>query len=127
MASNTTNRYRPKKFADPELDIALKTIFDIHYTLDDQAIIGVVTRNQALASGSTMVTGSQNSVVTGLATVGNVIASIDSEGNPLNEFVSVRPTPRGKGLIDISVWTVAAAPSVTPRLIRWFAIGDRVQ
>lgn len=131
MANTQLKRYRPGKFADPELDIAIKTAYDQIYTVGDQSIAGV-QNNQGLASGVTTVTGSQNGIATGLATVTNIVASIDSEGVALNEWVNPRPTPNAPGLIDLYVWKPTAAgdntpiASTTPRLVRWIAIGSRV-
>ena len=132
MADTQIKRYRPHVYQDPSLDLDLKTAYDQIYTLEDQSVQGVVN-NQALASGSTDVLGSQNGIETGLATVTNVVASLDGGGAALNEWVNARPTPNVKGAISLAVWKPTAAGDTTPiastttRTVRWIAVGTRAQ
>lgn len=133
-SSNTTNRYRPGNYPeDSQLAVDMKTIYDQVYSLNEQALLGVgMDTPPALASGVTTVTGSQNGIATGLATVTNVIAVVDSDGAPCNEIVTPRPNPNQAGRIDLFVWKPTAAGDTTPiasttaRKIRWFAVGERV-
>lgn len=138
MAStNVSQRFRPKVFSDPDLDLAMKTIYDQVYSLNDAALLAVDDINedtdQSLASGVTTVTGSQNGIATGLTTVTNVTVSLDSGGSPLNEWVNGNPNSRQAGKIDIQVWKPTASNDNTPiasttaRTVRWFAFGKRTQ
>lgn len=136
MASDVTQRYRPGVFADPNLDLAMKTIYDQVYSLNDAALLAVdevdAANDQALASGVTTVTGVQNGIATGLATVTNVVVSLDSGGSPLNEWVTANPNARQAGKIDIQVSKPTASGNNTPiasttaRTVRWMAFGNRV-
>lgn len=137
MTSSTTKRYRPAVYKDPQLDLDLKTIFDQVYSLDDSALQAVDNvkddSDQALASGVSKITGSQNGIATGLSTVTNVTVSLDSGGTPLNEWVTGNPNSRQAGKIDIQVWKPTASNDTTPiasttaRTVRWFAFGKRAQ
>lgn len=128
-ASNDTQRYRPGNYPDdPQLALDMKTIYDQVYTLNDQALLGTGVPNQAsLASGTTLVTGSKNGIATGLATVTNVVPSIDSgAAGGSTDIVSARPNPAQPSKIDIFVWqSDGVTPSATPRTVRWFAVGGR--
>ena len=113
MSSTTIKRYRPSSYDNPQLNLDMKTAYDQIYSLNDSAIFSLQI-DQALASGSVMVTGSTNRVVTGLAIVANVVVSLDTGGSPVNEWVVARPTPNAKGLIDIAVFKPTAAGNNTP-------------
>ena len=126
MATNTSpNRYFPPVFSDPELNTALQTAF--------QLIYASVACTQALAldSGSSQVTGVLKNIQTGLVSVTNVVVSLDNADQGINEYVSARPSPIGKGQIDIFVWKPTAANNVAPiasttaRKIRWIATGPQ--
>lgn len=151
-----TKRWRPQSFYDlakskgmdevlKQLDTAMRISFDAHYTLENQLgvttppitgtavtqdYLGIkpVSANQKLAFGHSTVTGSLASVVTGLATVVEVVAVIDNGAAALNEWLSVRPSTL-PGDIDIFVWKPNAANDTTPiasttaRTVRWMAKG----
>jgi hypothetical protein len=128
-ASNDTQRYRPGNYPnDPQLALDMKTAYDQIYTLNEQAVLGTSISDQpALVSGTTTVTGSQNGIATGLASVTNVIPAIDSgSAGGSTDIVSARPNPTQVGRIDIFVWqSDGVTPSATARTIRWFAVGKR--
>lgn len=128
-ASNDTQRYRPGNYPDdPQLALDMKTIYDQVYTLNDQAVLGTsISAQPALVTGVTTVTGSQNGIATGLASVTNVVPSIDSgAAGGSTDIVSARPNPAQPSKIDIFVWqSDGVTPSATPRTIRWFAVGKR--
>ena len=128
--ANTIKRYRPSSYPDPQLNLDMKTAYDQLSSLSDSAVFALES-NQALASGSTTVTGTQNRIDTGLGSVANVTVSLDTGGSPVNEWPTATPTPNANGLINIAVYKPTAAgnntpiASTTPRLVRWFAFGSR--
>jgi hypothetical protein len=132
MTNSTIKRYRPSSYADPQLNLDLKVAYDQIYSLNDSAFFSLDT-DQALASSSKTVTGTANRVDTGLGSVANVTASLDTGGSPVNEWVVATPTPNAQGLIDIAVFAPTAPgnntpiASTTPRLVRWIATGPRKQ
>lgn len=128
MASNISpNRYFPPPFSDPELNTALQTAFTLIY--------GCVASSKGLVldSASSLVTGSLKNIQTALTSVTNVVAGFDTDDQGINEYVSARPSPVGKGQIDIFVWKPTANNDVTPiasttqRRIRWIVTGPQSQ
>ena len=119
--SASSQRWFPTPTGNAETDLAFQTILQQLYGLESQAVTGA-TNGSALASGSTPVTGSENAVATGLATVTNVVVSIDNSATAFFEVVSARPSTT-PGAIDIFVWATGPVASTTQRTVRWAAIG----
>ena len=120
------NRWYPPALKDPELNNALKIAFDQIYACVVSAQPGF-----ALDSGVSQVTGSLLAIQTRLTNVTNVVWGIDNGDQPLNEIASARPSPAGKGKIDIYVWMPTGVadttpiPSTTKRTVRWTVIGTK--
>lgn len=119
------NRWRPAPFEGltdidrHELDLALKTIYDAHYTLADSIVFGTLT-----VRGGVM-----KAVATGLSTLSNVIVSIDAGAAPTNLTVTASLS-RTPGAFDVYVWRPTSAvdntpvPAVSPVTVRWSAKGS---
>lgn len=114
-------RWFPPPFSDPILEQTITAILQQVYGLEAQAIAGV-TNGTALASGSASVTGVENAVATGLATVDNVVVSIDNGSTGIFEIATARPSTT-PGAIDLFVWKTGPAASTTQRTVRWLATG----
>lgn len=134
-----------------ELDLAIRAAFENIYLLDNvvgidssSASSGLTTlgsrvttieskyvastaAGKKIAAGVTSVTGSQTAIVTGLATVTEVVASIKSTV-AINEWVTVNLNGAA-GKIDLYVWRVTGVADTTPiasitaRDIHWIAFG----
>ena len=116
-------RWRPKPFADPEQDLATKTIFDNVYGLEATATQAVkALQGSKTSSGAISVTGSMKGVATGLSTLSNVVVSIDNGSTPTNMIVTATPSTITAGTFDIYCW-ISSALATTPMLIRWIAWG----
>ena len=119
----TVQRWRPKPFTDPELDLATKTIFDNVYGLEATSTQAVTAlQGSKTSSGAITVTGSMKGVASGLSTLSNVVVSIDSGSTPTNMIVTATPSTITAGTFDIYCW-VSSAPASSPALVRWLAWG----
>ncbi len=131
MADTTIKRYRPSTYADPQLNLDMKTAYDQIYSLNDNALFAAETNSELVSGQTTVKNGVANRVATGLASASNVVAVLDTGGSPVNEWVVATPTPNAKGLINLAVFMPTAAGNNTPiasttdRLVRWFAFGQR--
>lgn len=122
--------WRPGVFADPDLDLAIKTAYDhiagleATSTQTPDSLIG-----SSISTGSVSVTGSMNAVATGLDTVSNVVAGVDNGSTPHNFTVSATPSSTVPGSFDVYVFAPTATNNNTPQLassavlIRWHAWG----
>lgn len=130
--SKALHRWRPSPIADPELDLAVKTIYE---RVDNLGLSSpqapTKLTGSAITNGIAKVpsTGVLKGIATGLSTVSNVVVSIDSAGAPTNLTVSANPSPRVAGGIDIYVWQPTSASVTTPvaatvaSIVRWHAWG----
>lgn len=130
MANELAKLWYPPPFKDPELSNALKAAFDLIYETRRRFVRGGAD-NIAIASGSSLVTGSSTLISTGLDIVTRVLVSINNEDQPLNEWPSGRPSPFQPGRIDLYVWMPTAAgdntpiASITQRTVNWIAVGTK--
>lgn len=108
--------------ADPELDLAVKTIYDLHYTLQ-QTALNTLANGETVARGTASVKGSLT-IDTGLSQVSNIVGTINGGSAGFAEILSCRPTPNKLGHVDFFIWTTAAAPSTTTREVQWQATGQ---
>lgn len=119
-------RWRPGSFDDKEVDFAFRTAFDGLARNEADALQNPSGQNMRATWGSATVTGSLTGIATDLATVAQVIASIDSSA-AINEIVTVALGDEGQ--ISLFVWKPTAAGDTTPiasttaRTVRWFAAG----
>lgn len=125
MATSTEKRWRPSPFLDRQLDLAMRTLFDQVYTLDDNTVQGV-TKGIRVTSGVELVTGSKKGIATGLTTVSNVQVSLRS-ATALNEWVTF--DIRTGGVLDLYVWRPTGVADTTPiasttqRTVHWSCVG----
>lgn len=127
-------RWRPAPFEGigeldkHQLDLALKTIYDVHYTLEQSAVAAVVAGSR-MASGALSVKGSLKAVASGLNTLSNVTVSIDAGAAPTNRWVTATPSKTVPGAFDVFVWKPTATGDNTPIAetaavtVRWHAFG----
>src|SRR5262245_38429228 len=123
-----TTRWRPPRIslqhpnAEEDLDLGLRVLYDNAYGLEQSSLQNVVS-GQRQANGNVQVTGVSKNIVTGLTSVVNVQATIVTDGTPMNDVVSIRPTPALPGAVDIFVYAPGVVLSTTKRLVHWFAAG----
>ena len=129
----TTQRYNPPNLqnfstqlvTNPEgvsrdLDQAIQVVTKQTNSLKD--MVG------GMANGSTTVTGSARGVSTGLSSVTNVVACLESS-TAINEWVTVALSPSA-GTINLFVWKPTGVADTTPiasttaRVVRWSAWGS---
>lgn len=115
-----TSTYRPPALINlpheqlaQEADKAVARIYEMHGYLDGVAIKAPVAGFAVLA-GQTTVTGSKTGVASGLATVQQVVVSIDNGPTATNFTVTGRVNPTDHSKIDIYVWQPTAAGNTTP-------------
>jgi hypothetical protein len=133
--STQGQRWRPGPFEGipgeldrHQLDVAIKTIYDHSYGLEQSSVQAVV-QGSRMASGVVNVAGRLNAVVTGLTTLSNVVATVDSGGTPSNKWVTATPSTTVPGAFDVAVWHPTSSTDNTPALIltvamvRWIAFG----
>jgi hypothetical protein len=126
----TGSIWRPAPFADPELDLAVKTAYDHISGLQATKVQSPATlQGSSVSAGAATVTGSLKGVATGLSTVSTVVASLDTGTTPTNMTVSATPSTIAPGSIDIYVYAPSATNNNTPILaasalkVRWHAWG----
>jgi hypothetical protein len=134
--TNAPLRFRPPSFyrlgleeLGLELDQSLPRLFDSHNALEGQAIQApAINAGFMVQSGTVRVTGSKLGIVTGLDTVNQVVASINSKV-ATNFTVTAQPSVTVKGAIDVYVWQPTGAGSTVPIActtavtIHWWATG----
>jgi hypothetical protein len=123
-------RWRPSPLPDAETDLAVKTIYDNVYGLEQtSAQLQQSLRGSRMSTGAVSVTGSLKGIATGLSTVSNVIVSIDAGAVATNQWVTATPSTTVAGGVDIFCWMPTSSAnntpiaSTTPQLIRWHAWG----
>lgn len=136
MSPTSVFSYRPPSFyrlntenLGLELDRSLPRLFDAHSALSGQAIKApAINGGFGVQSGTVTVTGSKLGIATGLTTVNQVVASINS--NVATNFtVTAQPSVTVKGAVDIYVWQPTSAASTVPIacttavLIHWWSSG----
>ncbi len=108
-----------------DTDEGFQRLYTAHYSLAAAVVMGGYTQKL----GSVTVTGTK-SIATGLTTVTNVHAMINSNGAALNQWVTARPSTTIQGGIDIFVWAptanndVTPVASTTPWEVQWVAQGS---
>lgn len=111
-----------------ELDKDMSTIYKAHRELDGRSLKGP-TDGFTANSGVTNVTGSAT-VASGIATVTQVIASIDNGAVATNLWVTSRINPADHSKIDLYVWKPTATNDNTPIAatgqvaVRWWVTGS---
>jgi hypothetical protein len=112
-----------------ELDRSLPRLYDAHSALSGQAIKApAINGGFSVQSGTVTVTGSKLGIVTGLTTVNQVVASINSNV-ATNITVTAQPSVTVKGGIDIYCWMPTSSSVTTPIaatspvLIHWWSSG----
>lgn len=132
-----TFTYRPPSFITlpdqqlkNELDKAIPRIYDAHAALASTAIVAPVSgAGFAVVSGSATVTGSKLRITTGLKTVTQVVASIDSGANATNSWAVGTVTPANHSTIDLYVWSPTSSgdntpiASVVPTVVNYWCTG----
>lgn len=109
-----------------ELDLAFRVAFDGLTQNESNALQNPSGQNLRVTWGNSSVTGSLTRISTGLATVLQVTASLDSDV-AINESVTV--TLGDEGEMSLFVWKPTAAGDTTPiasttqRTVRWIAVG----
>lgn len=123
-------RYRPGPLADAEADLGMKTAYDRVDTLEHtRPSVPSVLNGSRMSSGAIQVTGSVKGVATGLSTLSNVIAGVDSGSAPNNLTVTATPSTTVPGTFDVYVWKPTSSGDNTPILntvpatVRWHAWG----
>lgn len=131
-AKFTFTGWRPYPFKDPDIDLAMKTIFDSTYGLKATAVTAVsALQGSKMSSGAITVPagGSMKAIASGLGTLSNIIASIDNGSTPTNMTVSATPNTVTPGTFDLFVFQPTSSSvntpvlATTPVLIRWHAWG----
>jgi len=114
-----------------ESDRGFTRIYQAHNQLQNTAILGPTSgAGFKVMSGHETVTGSDTGLATGLATVAQVIASIDNGATATNFWVTARVNPVNHSLIDLFVWQPTAAGNNTPVacttavVVRWWVTGS---
>lgn len=114
-----------------ELDQHLPRLFNAHASLNATAVKApALAAGFATISGNLTITGSKTGIITGLTTVQNVTASVNTGSTPNNYTLSARPSPLTPGSIDIYVFQPTAAGNTTPVaatapvLVHWTASGQ---
>ena len=130
VQASTVTLWRPAPFKDPELDLAMKSAYDNISGLQASAVQSVgALQGSRMSTGALSVKGSVKGVATGLSTLSNVVASIDSGSSPTNMTVSATPSPNSPGTFDIYVFAPTSTSNNTPilasasMLVRWHAWG----
>jgi hypothetical protein len=120
----TQQRWRPRPFSDPELDLSTKTLYDNVYGLEATSTQAVkALQGSKTSSGAITVTGSVKGVATGLSTLSNVVVSIDNGSTPINMTATATPSTITPGTFDVYIWQASLAAATSPLLIRWIAWG----
>jgi hypothetical protein len=124
-------RWRPSPLPDPEIDLAVKTIYDNCYGLEQtSAQLQSSLRGSRMSAGAISVTGSLKGIATGLSTLSNVIVSIDNGSTATNFVVTATPSTTVAGAFDCYVWMPTAAgntapiPATSAAVVRWHAWGS---
>lgn len=127
---STGTLWRPAPMKDPELDLALDTIYKSTANLQASAVQAVdALQGSRMSTGAIPVKGSMKGVATGLSTLSNVVASVDSGATPTNMTLSATPSPNSPGTFDIYVFAPTSTGNNTPILaanavlVRWHAWG----
>jgi hypothetical protein len=126
----TVTLWRPAPFKDPELDLAIKSAYDNISGLQASAVQSVgALHGSKMSTGAISVVGSVKGVATGLSTLSNVVASIDSGATPTNMTPSATPSQNSPGTFDLYVFAPTSTANNTPilatsaALVRWHAWG----
>ncbi len=113
-----------------ELDSHLPRLYDAHNALNGIAIKGPILNGGFSVMGDvTTVTGSKLGIVTGLANVLSVTASVNNGATASAYTVSARPSQTVRGAIDLFLWQPTSAGVTTPIAataavpVHWFATG----
>lgn len=119
-----TQRWVPPPVTDPIIDLAIKTIYENHYQLQ-QTALNTLVNNETIARGQANVTGSLLRLVTGLTAVTSVTVSLDSGTAGVAEIATGRISPHRPGSIDIFVNQTNGSASVTQRSVHWQVTGQQ--
>jgi hypothetical protein len=126
----TVSVWRPAPFKDPELDLAIKSAYDNISGLQASSLQAIeALQGSKMSTGAISVTGSMKGVATGLSTLSNVVAGIDTGSTPTNMTTSVTPSSQTPGTFDIYVFSPTSTSDNTPTLasgaaiVRWHAWG----
>ena len=135
FSPTTSDNWYPHPHPDPNMDLALKTAYDLIYSqrnstpqLATSQLINFPGAVQAW--GATIVTGSLKGVATGLSTVSNCLGVVDNGATASNLWLSVTPSAK-TGAIDIFVWQPTSSSVTTPIaaksavVVRWMAMGTQ--
>lgn len=117
-----TTQWTPHVLPDVETDLAVKTIYELHYSLQRTAL-NTLVGGETIARGTASVKGTLT-IDTGLSQVTNIVGTINGGNAGFAEILSCRPTPNKPGFVDFFIWTTAAAPSTTTREVQWQATGQ---
>jgi hypothetical protein len=127
---STVTLWRPAPFKDPELDLAIKSAYDNISGLQASAVQAVgALQGSRMSTGALRVTGGVKGVATGLSTLSNVVASLDSGSSPTNMTLSATPSQNSPGTFDVYVFAPTSTSNNTPilasasMLVRWHAWG----
>jgi hypothetical protein len=116
----TQQRWRPKPFQDPELDLSTKTLYDNVYGLEATATQAVkALQGSKISSGAIAVTGNMKGVATGLGTLSNIVVSIDAGSTPTNMIVTATPSTITAGTFDVYVWNSSSPANAVVRWLAW--------
>ena len=132
--STPSQQWRPAPLNLPgdldrnELDLAIKTMYDTHYTIQQNSVQSAQPGSK-MASSALLVTGSGKAVATGLRTLSNIVVSIDAGAAASNLWVTATPSTTVPGAFDVYVWQPTGSGNNTPiaatapATIRWHAWG----
>lgn len=114
-----------------QLNQAIPRIFDAHASLDATAIKAPTTGGGfAVLSGSATVTGSKLGIPTSLASVSQVVVSIDAGSVATNATAVGTVTPANHATIDLYVWVPTGTgdntpiASTVPTVVNWWVTGE---
>ena len=116
----------PSEQQGKEMDLAFRVAFDSLAQNESKGLQNPSGQDLRVTWGNSSVTGSLTRISTGLATVVQVTASLDSDA-AINESVTV--TLGDEGEMSLFLWKPTAAgdttpiPSTTLRVVRWIAVG----
>lgn len=114
-----------------EVQNFLSYIYQAHNALNGVTIQAPANNGGfSVQGGTATVTGSLSGIVTGLARVATVTASLNTGGSATNFTVTANPNKTAPGSIDIQVWMPTAAGNTTPIAatsavsVHWYATGS---